>query len=317
MAKNQKINRFKYIEAFSEVISSGSVSAAAKNLGVSQPAVSQLIKKLENAVGVPLFIRRNGLIFPTARADSLRDDVEQLLTQLDKIQMQLNFGRSNELMLNPLRFTASLSFVNEIMPMVIAHIHNLKPEMLFYVNSLPVAGMTQALLGGNVDFVLNTKQPDHSNIISKKLLSAREVFVMPANHPLAAKSKLSLKDIDNEKMILSSRTDPSYETHRALLYKHRVRFQKVLESPFSTLSLSMIPQLQALSITNVLIAELVCQHNDDITWRYVDEFTHETDFYLSMPPWLHDSTTEKLFLSSFKDCLKETTDKLDIEVIGA
>jgi hypothetical protein len=140
---------------------------------------------------------------------------------------------------------------------------------------------------------------------------------MPANHPLAAKSKLSLKDIDNEKMILSSRTDPSYETHRALLYKHRVRFQKVLESPFSTLSLSMIPQLQALSITNVLIAELVCQHNDDITWRYVDEFTHETDFYLSMPPWLHDSTTEKLFLSSFKDCLKETTDKLDIEVIGA
>ena len=108
MPKNQKINRFKYIEAFSEVISSGSVSAAAKNLGVSQPAVSQLIKKLENAVGVPLFIRRNGLIFPTARADSLRDDVEQLLTQLDKIQMQLNFGRSNELMLNTLIFTASL-----------------------------------------------------------------------------------------------------------------------------------------------------------------------------------------------------------------
>lgn len=317
MVNNQKINRFKYIEAFSEVISSGSVSAAAKNLGVSQPAVSQLIKKLENAVGVPLFIRRNGLIFPTARADSLRDDVEQLLTQLDKIQMQLNFGRSSELTLNPLRFTASLSFINEMMPMVIAHIHNLKPEMLFYVNSLPAAGMTQALLGGNVDFALNTKQLDHANIINKKLFSAREVFVMPANHPLAVKSKLSLKDIDNEKMILSSRTDPSYETHRALLYNHRVRFQKILESPFSTLSLSMIPQLQALSITNVLIAELVCQHNDDITWRYVDEFTHETDFYLSMPPWLHDSTTEKLVLSSFKDCLKETTDKLDIEVIGA
>ena len=47
MNTNPKINRFKYIEAFSEVIACGSVSAAAKKLWVSQPAVSQLIKKLE------------------------------------------------------------------------------------------------------------------------------------------------------------------------------------------------------------------------------------------------------------------------------
>ena len=60
--KVTKINRFKYVEAFSEVITCGSVSAAAKKLGISQPAVSQLIKKLEKAVGAPLFIRRNGLI---------------------------------------------------------------------------------------------------------------------------------------------------------------------------------------------------------------------------------------------------------------
>ena len=94
MSQTQKINRFKYIEAFSAVISCGSISAAAKHLGVSQPAVSQLIKKLEDSVGVPLFVRRNGVIYPTARAESLRDDVDDLLMQLDKIQMQLNFGRS-------------------------------------------------------------------------------------------------------------------------------------------------------------------------------------------------------------------------------
>ena len=146
MNESPKINRFKYIEAFSEVVACGSVSAAAKKLGVSQPAVSQLIKKLEEAVGVPLFVRRNGLIFPTDRAGSLRDDVEQLLVQLDKIQMQLNFGRSNELTLNPLRFSASLSVVNEILPRVISHIHNTKPDMLFYVNSLPIANMSQAIL---------------------------------------------------------------------------------------------------------------------------------------------------------------------------
>jgi DNA-binding transcriptional LysR family regulator len=314
MNESPKINRFKYIEAFSEVVACGSVSAAAKKLGVSQPAVSQLIKKLEEAVGVPLFVRRNGLIFPTDRAGSLRDDVEQLLVQLDKIQMQLNFGRSNELTLNPLRFSASLSVVNEILPRVISHIHSTKPDMLFYVNSLPIANMSQAIRRGNVDFTLSTRQIDHANIISKKLLSAREVCVMPKSHSLTTKKTLSVDDINNEKMIMASRTDPSYEHHRALLYQHKIRYQKVLESPFSTLSMAMIPELNALSINNVLIAELVCQHNERLTWRYVDEFNHQTDFYLSMPPWLNESTTENLFLVSFRESLMEITQKLGIDM---
>ena len=54
----------------------------------------------------------------------------------------------------------------------------------------------------------------------------------------------------------------------------------------------MIPEFNALSINNVLIAELVCQHNTNLTWRYIDEFKHLTSFYLSMPPWLYQSSTE-------------------------
>ena len=315
MNTNPKINRFKYIEAFSEVIACGSVSAAAKKLGVSQPAVSQLIKKLEESVGVPLFVRRNGLIFPTDRANSLRDDVEQLLMQLDKIQMQLNFGRTDQVILNPLRFSASLSVVNEILPRVISTMHTKKPDMLFYVNSLPIVSMSQAIRRGNVDFALSIRKIEHSSIISKKLLSAREVCIMPKSHPLATKSTLSVDDINHEKMIMASRTDPAYESHRELLYKHKIRYQRILESPFSTLSMAMIPELNALSINNVLIAELVCQHNSQITWRYVEEFIDQTDFYLSMPPWLNNSKTENLFLDCFRESLMKITQKLNIDTI--
>ena len=315
MNKNPKINRFKYIEAFSEVVSCGSVSAAAKKLGVSQPAVSQLIKKLEESVGVPLFVRRNGLIFPTDRANSLRDDVEQLLMQLDKIQMQLNFGRTDQVILNPLRFSASLSVVNEILPRVISTMHKKNPDMLFYVNSLPIVSMSKAIRRGNVDFALSIRKIEHSSIISKKLLSAREVCIMPKSHPLATKSTLSVDDINHEKMIMASRTDPAYESHRELLYKHKIRYQRILESPFSTLSMAMIPELNALSINNVLIAELVCQHNSQITWRYVEEFIDQTDFYLSMPPWLNNSKTENLFLDCFRESLMKITQKLNIDTI--
>ena len=41
---------------------------------------------------------------------------------------------------------------------------------------------------------------------------------------------------------------------------------------------------------------------------------HQTDFYLSMPPWLNESTTENLFLVSFRESLMEITQKLDIDM---
>ena len=310
MSQTQKINRFKYIEAFSAVISCGSISAAAKHLGVSQPAVSQLIKKLEDSVGVPLFVRRNGVIYPTARAESLRDDVDDLLMQLDKIQMQLNFGRTSTM--STVRFSANMSITNELLPTILAHLHQSKPSISFYVNSLPVANMAKSIMDGNVDFSLSTKALNHANIVSKKLISAREVCVLPRTHTLATKEKLSIRDLKNQKMMMTSRTDSAYDQHRKLFHNHRVQYRKLLESPFATLSMAMLAQLDALSINNVLIAHLVCQHNDQITWRPIEEFDHETHFYLSMPPWLEGTPTEQFILDSLKCVITPIAETLDL-----
>ncbi|MDP6190696.1 MAG: LysR family transcriptional regulator, partial [Gammaproteobacteria bacterium] len=226
MSQTQKINRFKYIEALSAVISCGSISAAAKQLNVSQPAVSQLIKKLEDSVGVPLFVRRNGVIYPTARAESLRDDVDDLLLQLDKVQMQLNLSRSSTI--SSVRFTASMSIVNELLPKMLAQLHKQKPSISFYVNSLPLASMTKAVMDGNVDFSITTKPLNNANIVTKQLVSAREVCVLPIAHPLAQKKKLSIRDLKNQKMMMTSRTDNSYDQHRKLFHNHRVQYKKLL-----------------------------------------------------------------------------------------
>ena len=312
MDKQKKINRFKYIEAFSEVVDSGSISIAAKNLEVSQPAVSQLIKKLEEAVGVPLFVRRNGTIFPTDRAESLRDDAKQLLMLLDKIQMQLNYSTSN--ILDTLRISATLSVTNEILPKIISQLHQKEPNISIYTNSLPIANMSEAIVGGNIDFAFSTRKINHPNIVCKKLISAKEVCVMPKTHKLSSKQNLSILELNNQKLLMTSPSDRSYYYHRELLQKYKIRYQKILETSYSTLSMSVIKSLNALSINNVLIAELVCQHNNDITWRYIDEFIHKTDFYVSMPPWLNRSVTERLVLQSIKKSLATTLKKLDIKL---
>lgn len=306
----KKLNRFKYIEAFSAVMSTGSVSAAALRLGVSQPAVSQLIKKFENAVGVPLFIRKNGVIYPTARAENLRDDVEDLLNQLDKIQMQLNFGGAKTM--SSVRFSASISLTNEVLPNLLHEMHKQKPKTSFYVSSLPRVSMIRAILEGSVDFALTNRALGHSSIICRHLMAAKEVCVMPITHPLAKKSKLKLKDLNNQKILMTSRTDPSYDYHRELLHKNGVRYQKLLESPMTSMSLSMVDSFNALSINNALMAELVCSRDPCLTWRCLDGVDRSTDFFLCMPPWLSESSTESLVADSFYQSLDEVINKLDL-----
>ncbi len=65
------------IEAFRAVITSGSTGKAARLLGVSQPAVSQAIRKLEELAELRLFDRIGGRLQPTQEAHALMTEVDK------------------------------------------------------------------------------------------------------------------------------------------------------------------------------------------------------------------------------------------------
>ena len=56
----------------------GSINAASKLLFVSQPAVSRLVSHIESSLGLRLFERSKGRLFPTAEAHALFREVEQV-----------------------------------------------------------------------------------------------------------------------------------------------------------------------------------------------------------------------------------------------
>ena len=75
------LNRLKI---FSYVYANRSVSKAARQLNLSQPAVSQHLKKLEHELRIPLFTRTNRKIVPTPAATRLYDRMNPLLAELSK-----------------------------------------------------------------------------------------------------------------------------------------------------------------------------------------------------------------------------------------
>lgn len=307
--KPARIRRLKYIEAFSAVIATGSISGAARQLGVSQPAVSQLIRKLEESVGAPLFVRRNGAIFPTLRAESLREDAADLLTQIDRIQMHLS--RSQSQVLSTIRLSASMTITNEILPSLIEELHRVHPTTTYYVNSLPLKNMIESVSEGHVDFAFHTQSLQHANIINEVIIEAPQVCVMSADHPLARRKRIDLSDLHGQRLITSSRKDPAYDYYRELFRQKRIRIESVLQSPFAGLSMQMVQSLNALSFNSALIADIFCKRNPGITWRRVDGLQATTSFVLAYASWLEGSETLNLLKSCFQSAFGPSLEGLD------
>ena len=124
-------------------------------MGMSQPAVSQLIANFEEALGAPLFVRRNGAIYPTSRAETLLDDALDLLSLIDRMEMRMALKTDRPL--SHLRISATLSFISEVLPRVIAEMRAAEPELSCSVASHAVDEMTQAVAEGQIDFAFHTR----------------------------------------------------------------------------------------------------------------------------------------------------------------
>ena len=84
----------RHLEAFSAVISAGSVTGGARLLGVSQPSVTRALQELETSLGRALFHRSGPRIAPTKLGVALHADVERLFVGLRQIRARAVASRS-------------------------------------------------------------------------------------------------------------------------------------------------------------------------------------------------------------------------------
>lgn len=88
----KSIESLNHLSAFEASARLGSFTNAAKELGVTQPAISQSVRKLENAIGTKLFHRRHRIITLTDAGEMLKNDVsqgfERILTTVKYLQNQ-------------------------------------------------------------------------------------------------------------------------------------------------------------------------------------------------------------------------------------
>ncbi|MEO0463412.1 MAG: LysR family transcriptional regulator [Pseudomonadota bacterium] len=173
--------RLRQIEIFYHVYRSGTISGAARNLNVSQPSVSKVLKHTEDQLGIELFLRQRGRLIPTQLAHELfaeAQDVYHRLGSFNKSLENISNRRGGHIRLGVLP-SLSLSFG----PEWIAHLRAADRALTFELTTLHSAEVAPALSEKRVDLCLGFEPAPPEQFQSHALGDGRMVLVAP--RPLA------------------------------------------------------------------------------------------------------------------------------------
>ena len=119
--------RFRQLQAFHATVEQGTVTAAARQLGISQPGLSNLLAELERQVRFRLFERRRGRLVPTPEADVLFREVDTVVRGLDHVAQAVADLQNKQAGQLQVASQHSMSF--GFLPRVIANFAKTRPDM--------------------------------------------------------------------------------------------------------------------------------------------------------------------------------------------
>ena len=175
---------------FDRLAQDGRVSRVAESLGLSQPAVSNALRRLRDALGDELFVRTPAGMAPTPYAQQLAGPVAAALQGLQgalHVQASFDPARSERC------FTLAMTDVGEIyfLPVLMDALAREAPGIT--LRCLPVADTTlrEQMAAGRVDLALGSLPQLQGGFFQQALFRQRYVALMRAGHPLAGSTALS------------------------------------------------------------------------------------------------------------------------------
>jgi DNA-binding transcriptional LysR family regulator len=188
------------LKSFHEIIQSGSATAAAERLGLSQPGVSRLIAQLERDIGFDLFYREKGRLVPTADGLSVYEEVDLAFSNIERINALVRDIRNHAT--GQLKIVASPSFSEGILSDVVANFLKAYPKVRLHVDSRSVETAKSQVATRAADCGFAKLPLDRPDIRAEKIVNSDTVCVLPAKHPLAKEKTLTPLQLKGASLIL-------------------------------------------------------------------------------------------------------------------
>lgn len=200
--------------SFLAVLDEGSLSGAARALGLTQPTIGRHVEALEQALGTPLFVRSPQGLVPTEAAVEIRPHAEAMRAAAASLRRAVSGAEGG--VRGTVRLTASEVVGAEVLPPMLARFRERHPGIAL---ELVLSNRTQDLLKRESDIAIRMVRPAQSMLLSRKV--GMTTLGLYAHRDYLARHGMprSLEELGGHALIGFDKESPSIQTLRAMGFR--------------------------------------------------------------------------------------------------
>jgi len=240
------------LETFMALAEERSFSRAAARLHRTQPAISQVIKKLEEDVGETLFERSAREVTLTDAGVTLREYAQKLLNL--RTEAGLAMQQLRELHRGTLNLAANEYTCLYLLPLLDEY-RRRNPQIKMAVHRTLASRVADEVLLHAVEIGVVSFRPEDTQVRSIVAYRDQLAFVVNPKHALAKRESVSIRDLGRENFIAHNVPSPQREKVIQAFARHKTRLQMGVELP----SLEAIKRFVAMGNGVALVPQLTVQ----------------------------------------------------------
>jgi DNA-binding transcriptional LysR family regulator len=216
------------LRVFLAVAHERSFSRAAAKVHLTQPAVSQTVRRLERALGEELFDRssKNGTLTDAGRTlQNYGQRLVRLAEETESAMRELRDLRRGRVLVG-----ANEAAVHTLLPLM-ATFRARYPDISIDVRRVPARQIAVEVQQGSLDFGALTFHPSEPGLLEVNVGTDELVLLVPPSHALAARRQVTMEEVAAEAVVAHNDPSPARERVLRLFEQRRVPLNMVISLP--------------------------------------------------------------------------------------
>ncbi|MFP2238531.1 transcriptional regulator TdcA [Pseudescherichia vulneris] len=226
--ENIILPKTQHLVVFQEVIRSGSIGSAAKQLGLTQPAVSKIINDIESYFGIELMVRKNTGVTLTNAGQVLLSYSESITREMKNMVSEINSLSCNHVVDVSFGFPSLIGFT--FLSSMMKKFKEVFPKAQVSMYEAQLSSFLPALRDGRLDFAIGTLSDEMQlqDLHVEPLFESE--FVLVASKSRTPTGKTTLEALQNEQWVLPQTDMGYYKELLSTFEKHHISTENIVKT---------------------------------------------------------------------------------------